>query len=102
VPQNTSRSIVPELAIGWAWNEEGTELTVPLRQGIKWRAGKPFTAAEVKCTIEGTGSEKLRINLRETWHSNVEAGIPNGDYEVTLHLQQPRRGRYRRGHATPT
>jgi len=103
VPQNTSRSIVPELATGWAWNEEGTELTFPLRQRMKWRDGKPFTAADVKCTIDllqGTGSEKLRTNPRETWHSNVEAVTPNGDYEVTRHLTQPRPGRYRRGHAT--
>ena len=26
---------------------------------------------------------------------------PNGDYEVTLHLKQPRPGRYRQGLATP-
>jgi hypothetical protein len=48
-----------------------------------------------------SGSEKLRINPRETWYSNVEAVTPNGDYEVTLHLKQPRPGRYRRGHAAP-
>src|SRR5215470_19754794 len=30
VPQNSLRSIVPDLATGWAWNEEGTELTFPL------------------------------------------------------------------------
>src|ERR1700736_5725955 len=36
VPQNTLRSIVPDLATGWAWNEEGTELTFPLRQGVNW------------------------------------------------------------------
>ena len=101
VPQNTLRSIVPELTTGWAWNEEGTELTFPLRQGIKWRDGKPFTAADVKCTIDllqGTESEKLRINARETWYSDVEAVTPNGDYDVTL---QPRPGRYRWGPATP-
>src|SRR5438876_7135372 len=27
VPQNTLRSIVPDLATSWSWNEEGTELT---------------------------------------------------------------------------
>jgi ABC-type transport system substrate-binding protein len=26
------------------FNEEGTELTFPLRQSVKWRDGKPFTA----------------------------------------------------------
>src|SRR6266481_9896407 len=27
VPQNSLQSIVPDLATGWSWNEEGTELT---------------------------------------------------------------------------
>jgi ABC-type transport system substrate-binding protein len=30
-PQNSPRSIVPDLATSWSWNEEGTELTLPLR-----------------------------------------------------------------------
>src|SRR5712671_6955490 len=50
VAQNSPVSIVPDLATGWAWNEEGTELTMKLRQGVKWHDGKSFTAADVKCT----------------------------------------------------
>src|SRR5437016_7464085 len=62
VVQNSPGSIVPELATSWSWNEEGTELTLPLRRGVKWHDGKPFTAADVKCTFEllqGSGTEKL-------------------------------------------
>src|SRR3989442_7243831 len=33
-PQNTLDSLVPELATGWTWNEDGTELTFPLHQGV--------------------------------------------------------------------
>src|SRR5881394_2574924 len=36
VPQTSLQSVVPDLATGWAWNEDGTELTFPLRQGVKW------------------------------------------------------------------
>ena len=50
VPQNSLQSIVPDLATGWSWSEDGTELTFPLRQGVKWHDGKPFTAKDVKCT----------------------------------------------------
>src|SRR4029077_2718062 len=65
VPQTSMQSIVPDLATSWSWNEEGTELTFPLRQGVKWHDGKPFTAADVKCTwdlLTGKASDKLRIN----------------------------------------
>ena len=33
VKQNSLSSIVPDLATGWSWSEDGTELTFPLRQG---------------------------------------------------------------------
>src|SRR5208283_1644925 len=44
VKQNSLNSIVPDLATGWSWNEDGTELTFPLHQGVTWHDGKPFTA----------------------------------------------------------
>src|SRR5262245_51223943 len=72
VPQNSMKSIVPDLATSWAWNEEGTELTFPLRQGIKWHDGKPCTAKDVKCTwdlLTGKSDDKLRLNPRNSWYS---------------------------------
>ena len=75
VAQNSLRSVVPDLATSWSWNEEGTELTFPLRQGVKWHDGKLFTAQDVRCTwdlLSGKASEKLRINQRKSWYSNVE------------------------------
>src|SRR4029077_10083499 len=50
VKQNSLQSIVSDLATGWSWNEDGTELTFPLRQGVTWHDGKPFTAKDVQCT----------------------------------------------------
>jgi peptide/nickel transport system substrate-binding protein len=91
-PQNSPRSIVPDLATGWAWNEEGTELTLPLRQGIRWHDGEPFTAADVKCTLDllmGKTKDKLRINPRKSWYMNIAEVTTNGDYEVTFHLKHP-------------
>ena len=92
VPQNSLRSIVPDLAASWSWNEEGTELTFPLRQGVKWHDGQPFTAKDVKCTwdlLTGKGSEKLRINPRKAWYTDLEEVTTNGDFEVTFHLKRP-------------
>jgi peptide/nickel transport system substrate-binding protein len=92
VPQNSMQSIVPDLATSWAWNEEGTELTFPLRQGVKWHDGKPFTAKDVKCTwdlLTGKTSEKLRLNPRKSWYSNLQEVTTNGDTEATFHLKRP-------------
>src|SRR5712692_1209589 len=92
VRQNSPQSIVPEPATGWSWNEEGTELTMPLRQGVKWHDGKPFTAADVKCTLallQGTAKEKLRINPRKSWFDNLSEVTSKGDHEVTFHLKRP-------------
>src|SRR5260370_8324153 len=92
VAQNSPDSIIPDLATGWAWSEDGKELTFPLRQGVKWHDGNSFTAADVKCTWDlllGTGSEKLRVNPRKTWYLNLDRGTTNGDYEATFHLKRP-------------
>ena len=92
VAQNSPQSIVPDLATGWSWNEEGTALTMPLRRGVKWHDGRPFTANDVKCTwdlLTGRGNDKLRINPRKSWYDNLDAVSANGDFEVTFHLKRP-------------
>ena len=92
VPQNSMQSIVPDLAASWSWSEDGTELTFPLRQGVKWHDGKPFTANDVKCTwdmLSGKAGDKLRLNPRKSWYRNLEEVTVNGDHEVTYRLKRP-------------
>ena len=92
VKQSSLESIVPDLATGWSWNEEGTALTLPLRQGVKWHDGKPFTAKDVQCTWDlllERSSDKLRVNPGKSWYRNLEEVSTNGEYEVTFHLRRP-------------
>src|SRR6516165_5364861 len=92
VAQNSLESIVPDLATKWEWSEDGKELTFALHQGVKWHDGKPFTAKDVKCTwdlVMDTGSDKLRINPRKSWYSNVAEVTTGGDYEATFRLKRP-------------
>jgi peptide/nickel transport system substrate-binding protein len=74
IAQSSIETVRPDLATSWSWSEDDKELTFPLRQGVKWHHGKPFTAADVKCTwdlLMETGSDKLRVNPRKSWFSNV-------------------------------
>src|SRR6185437_6362618 len=83
---------VPELATSWVWSPDNTAITFKLREGVKWHDGKPFTAADVKCTFDlltNKAPEKLRLNYRESWWVNVESTEAKGDYEATIHLKQP-------------
>src|SRR5499427_6591610 len=92
VAQNSLASIVPDLARDWSWDETGIALTFHLHQGVKWHDGRPFTAADVKCTwdaLAGKTPEKFRINPRKSWYRNLDEVTTNGDYEVTFHLKRP-------------
>jgi hypothetical protein len=92
VKQSSLQTIVPDLATGWSWNEEGTALTLPVRQGIKWHDGKPFSAADVKCTWDlllDEAPERLRVHPKRSWYRNLDRVSINGDYEVTFHLKRP-------------
>jgi peptide/nickel transport system substrate-binding protein len=92
VKQNSLSDIVPELATDWAWDEDGTKLTFHLRRDVKWHDGKPFTSADVKCTwdlVQGKAAQKLRVNPRKGWYTNLVEITTNGDYEATFVLQRP-------------
>jgi len=42
------KTIVPNVAKGWEWNDDFTQLTFFLREGHKWSDGAPFTAEDIK------------------------------------------------------
>src|SRR5438128_12480563 len=92
VKQNSMQSIVPDLAISWTWDEDGKQLTFKLHEGVKWHDGKPFSAADVKCTwdlLQGKAKEKLRLNAREAWWDNLDHVSADNDFQATFHLKRP-------------
>src|SRR5260370_7793639 len=65
VAQSSLQTIIPDLATGWSWSEDGKELTFPLRRGVKWHDGKPFTSPDPRSTwhlLMGPASDNLRVN----------------------------------------
>ena len=92
VAQNSMDSIVPDLAESWAWSADNKTLSFKLRQGVKWHDGKPFTSADVKCTIDllmGKSQQKFRQNPRKSWYDEVADVTTNGDFEAAFVLKRP-------------
>ena len=92
IAQNSPQTIRPDLAERWTWSEDGKELTFKLRQGVKWHDGKPFTAADVKCTWDlllGGGAKSFASTRARPGTSISKKSRTNGDYEATFHLKRP-------------
>lgn len=69
------------------YNADFTECTVPLRQGVAWNDGEPFTAADVVYTIEAniafTG-----FNGHSFFVDNIASVTAEDDYTVKFVLKQ--------------
>ena len=89
VAQNRLQSIIPDLATDWAWNEDGSELTFRLREGVRWHDGHSFTANDVKCTwdlsAQGLVPERRSGHCRQRSHRDVPSETAAaGDYSLGL------------------
>jgi peptide/nickel transport system substrate-binding protein len=70
------------------YNEDFTELTIPLREGVAWDDGEPFTSADVVFTIELImGNEGF--NAHNNLVDNVASVSAPDDYTVHFVLTQP-------------
>jgi peptide/nickel transport system substrate-binding protein len=70
------------------YNADFTECTVPLRQGVTWSDGEPFTAADVVYTVETT-IKFDGLNNHNQLVDNVAAVTAVDDYTVKFELNQP-------------
>ena len=46
-PRDPKDPVQPGLAREWTWSEDGTELTLHLRRGLRWSDGAPFTVDDI-------------------------------------------------------
>ena len=70
-----------------------TELTFKLREGVKWHDGKPFTAADVKCTwdllLGKARGQAPHQPAQGVVRQRRRGRRANGDHEATFHLKRP-------------
>ena len=77
---------VPQLAESWDKADDGRVVTLHLRQGVKWHDGTPFTAADVKFSIELT--KKISPIAGPTYASLSAVETPD-DHTVILRFTHP-------------
>lgn len=69
----------PMLGTDFAWNDDGTQLSVTLREGVTWNDGEPLTAEDVVYSFMNEVS-------KSEWLVDVQ---PEGDHEVVLSFDGP-------------
>ena len=82
-------NIIPGLASGDpTYSEDFMTVTIPLREGVLWSDGEPFTAADVVYTAE-TLIANEGLNFHSVFADNVASVTALDDYTVEFSLSQP-------------
>lgn len=89
IPEASDNAVYNSLAAGpWEYNDDFTEMTVKLREGILWSDGEELTAEDVVFTVE-----KQRDTPGMVWHgafsTQVEEVTAEDDYTVHFKLKAP-------------
>ena len=86
VKLNAYDQTIPDLAETWEWNEDSTQVTFHLHEGVKWHDGEPFTSADVKWTYDTLIAEKW--NKSDSFASVESIECPD-DNTVVMNLKYP-------------
>jgi peptide/nickel transport system substrate-binding protein len=70
------------------YNDDFTSLTIPLREGVAWSDGVPFTAADVVYAVE-TMKATDGLGAHSFFVDNVASVTAADDYTVVFELLQP-------------
>ncbi len=84
-----SGEMEPWLATGYEINDDNTEVTLHLREGVTWSDGEPFTADDVVFTLN-----LLKSHAPALWHSDgiaeyMDTATAVDDHTVDIKLTKP-------------
>lgn len=77
----------PALAESWKLSEDGKQLQLNLRKGVKWHDGQPFNAVDVKWTLENVWRKYHPRN--QALFANVESVDTPDDHTVIINFSKP-------------
>jgi len=70
------------------YNADFTRVEIPLRKGVAWSDGTPFTAADVVFTVE-TCAKNDKLEGNAFYKENLKSVSAPNDYTVVFELKQP-------------
>ena len=79
--------IIPQLATSWETSEDGTAITMQLREGVVFHDGTPFNAEAVAANIER--SQTLDESRRKSELKSITSTDVTGEFEIVLNLAGP-------------
>lgn len=81
-------NVIPVLAESYESNEEATEFTFKLREGIEFHDGTPFNAEAVKVNFERVANPENGLK-RQSLYGLIDTIEIISDYEVKFTLSEP-------------
>jgi len=79
--------IIPQLATGWEWSDDGLQLTMTLREGVTFHDGEPFDAAAVAANIDR--SQNLPESRRQSEVKSIASTEVIDEFTVRFTLSAP-------------
>ena len=81
-------AVKPDLAESWETSPDAKMFTFHLRKGVKWHDGKPFTAEDVKYSLEKMADPRRAPEVA-TLFTALERVAVVDSYAVTAYLKRP-------------
>ncbi|WJY21530.1 ABC transporter substrate-binding protein [Fontisubflavum oceani] len=79
--------IIPQLATGWEWSDDGLQLTMTLREGVVFHDGTAFNAEAVAANIDR--SQNLPESRRKSELGSITGVEVVDDYTIAFTLGAP-------------
>ncbi len=80
---------IPWLATDWSFNDDFTELTINLRQGVNWSDGEEFNADDVVYTLNTLKSLKEQVRWGTDVDNAMNRAEKTGSHQVKVFLDRP-------------
>ncbi|MFC1961022.1 ABC transporter substrate-binding protein [Chloroflexota bacterium] len=88
-PRDPNDPVQPGLAEAWEFNEDGTELTLYFREGLKWSDGVPWTVDDVIFWWEAIENDpEITASVHTEWQA-LEELVKVDDVTITLKFSAP-------------